>query len=230
MKRIVIVDDERHLCESVSFALSQEGFECNYFTNPRKAMDFLQDNLPELVILDIVMPGMDGFEICRELRKQSVTLPIIFLSSKDEEFDRVLGLEMGADDYLCKPFSMKELIARIKVNIRRSRFLKDPSQTSINAIKHGELIIDEDTYSASYCGQPLKLTITEFRILHALLVEAGKVNTREHLLNKAFPLDYHVNDRTIDTHIKRIRKKLVAINPKAEPIETVFGVGYKFNI
>ncbi len=227
MNRIVIIDDELNICESICFAVQKAGFECSYFTDPLKGITHLESSLPDLVILDIIMPSLDGLEICRSLRKLSETLPIIFLSSKDEEFDRVLGLEMGADDYLCKPFSMKELIARIRVNLRRSGYLKKELKESGESIQHGPFTINEESYSAEFYGRSIKLTVTEFRILHGLISEPGIVKTREQLLNRAFPFDYHVGDRTIDTHIKRIRKKLTAVNPDVSPIETVFGVGYK---
>ncbi len=231
MKRIVIIDDELNICNSIQFAVKQVGFECDFFTDPTKGLDSLQSKLPDLVILDIIMPALDGLEICREIRKQSETIPIIFLSSRDDEFDRVLGLELGADDYLCKPFSMKELIARIKVNIRRSELLSsNDTDSRNNKFECGPLVIDEESYTASFCGQCLKLTVTEFRILQYLVADMGMVKTREQLLSKAFPQDYHVNDRAVDTHIKRIRRKLAQINSQIEPIETVFGLGYKFII
>lgn len=228
MKRITIIDDELHICESVSFAAEQEGYSSNFHTNPLEALREITESLPDLVILDIIMPELSGLEVCRRLRTFSETLPIIFLTSKDEEFDKVLGLEMGADDYLCKPFSMKELMARIKVALRRIDIIKSHTPISSKAVKTSHLTIDEETYNALYFEKPLSLTVTEFRLLYSLAKDTKMVKTRDQLLTSAFPSDYHVNDRAIDTHIKRIRRKLAAIEPNYNPIETVFGVGYRF--
>ena len=175
------------------------------------------------------MPRMDGLELCRRLRSVSETLPIIFLTSRDDEFDRVLGLELGADDYLCKPFSMRELVARIKVLFRRlslARHGGDPAAEKILEI--GALSLDLQRYTAHLGAKPVSLTVTEFMILHALVRHPGHVKTRQHLMEEGYPHDTFVSDRTIDSHIKRLRRKLTAVDDDFDGIETVYGLGYRF--
>ncbi len=230
MKKIIIIDDEKNICQSVCFALKKEGYQSAFFTDPVEALEAVGKSMPHLIILDIIMPGMDGFELLRQIRKVSEYVPVIFLSSKDEAFDRILGLEMGADDYMGKPFSMKELLARIKVCFRRLKIvdqgIDDHKKSYLEA---GGLKINKDSYTAFWKGSALILTVTEFRILYALAEDKKKVKTREQLLTRAFPSDYYVSDRTVDTHIKRIRKKFALIEQGADPIETIFGIGYKYS-
>jgi two-component system response regulator ChvI len=172
---------------------------------------------------------MDGLELCRRVRSLSETLPIIFLTSKDEEIDRVLGLELGADDYLCKPFSLRELAARVRVLFRRLRSLRDAtSSESGKRFEAGRLLLDFDRYEAVWDAQLLPLTVTEFRLLSALARYPGHVKTREQLMQAAYPDDTYVSDRTIDSHIKRLRKKFTDLDPEFAGIETVYGLGYRY--
>jgi DNA-binding response OmpR family regulator len=178
-------------------------------------------------VLDILMPRMDGLELCRRLRGVSEAMPILFLTSKDEEFDRVLGLELGADDYLCKPFSLRELVARVKVLFRRLA-LAGRAAPDAQVLALGALELDLDRYQARWDGGALPLTVTEFLILHALARRPGHVKTRRQLIEDGYPHDTYVSERTIDSHIKRLRKKLVAAAPEFDPIETVYGLGYRW--
>ena len=163
----------------------------------------------------------------RRLRALSERLPILFLTSRDEEFDRVLGLELGADDYLCKPFSMRELVARVRVLFRRRALRRDPT-TATQVLVAGDLMLDLDRFQAAWKGSPLALTVTEFRILHALARHPGRVKTRQQLVEEGYPEDTYVSDRTVDTHIKRLRKKLAAVDADADPVETMYGLGYRW--
>jgi two-component system response regulator ChvI len=171
---------------------------------------------------------MDGLELCRKLRSVSETIPIIFLTSRDEEIDRVLGLELGADDYLCKPFSMRELIARVKVLFRRVALNREPSQGDEQLQEIGELVLDLQRYTARWGGQVVPLTVTEFMMLRALARHPGYVKTRQQLMEEGYPHDTFVSDRTIDSHIKRLRKKFVAVDGEFDRIETVYGLGYRY--
>jgi DNA-binding response OmpR family regulator len=226
---VAVVDDEKNLRENVSFALKREGFRVECYEDGLLAWEVMQRRLPDLVVLDIVMPRMDGLELCRKLRGLSETLPIIFLTSRDEEFDRVLGLELGADDYLCKPFSMRELMARVKVLFRRLALMRDPTEESAAQIlKADALELDLQRYTVRLGETPVPLTVTEFMILHALVKRPGHVKTRQQLMEEGYPHDSYVSERTIDSHIKRIRAKLAAVDPQFEGIETVYGLGYRF--
>jgi DNA-binding response OmpR family regulator len=185
------------------------------------------------VILDIIMPRMDGRELCRRIRALSAKVPVMFLTSRDEEFDRVLGLELGADDYLCKPFSLRELAARVKVLFRRSGTLaaeKERGQGEADFVSVGFLNLDTRRYTAAWKGSALRLTVTEFRILHALARQPGYVRTREQLLAEAFPQDSYMSDRTIDCHIRRIRAKLEDLDDGFDGIETLYGLGYRLRV
>ncbi len=195
-----------------------------------EAWQAFQEKLPGLVIIDILMPEMDGLELCRRLRGKSESVPIIFLTSRDEELDRVLGLEIGADDYLCKPFSMRELLARVKVLFRRAAL----EQGSVRAaaaeapLKEGDLELDLQRYTVRWKGRTVTLTVTEFMMLHALVRYPGHVKTRKQLHQDGYPHDAYVSDRTIDSHIKRLRRKLEEIDPLFDRIETVYGLGYRY--
>ncbi len=175
------------------------------------------------------MPRMDGRELCRKLRAKSESLPIIFLTSKDEELDRVLGLELGADDYLCKPFSMRELMARVKVLFRRAALARDPgSREEEKIVRAGPLELDALRYTARWRAEPLALTVTEFLLLQALVRHPGHVKTRQQLMEEAYPNDAYVSERTIDSHIKRLRRKLEQRDSQFTAIETVHGLGYRW--
>jgi len=241
---IALVDDERSLRETVGLALRRQGYRVDVHADGLAAWEAFSAALPDLVILDILMPRMDGLELCRRLRALSEALPILFLTSKDEEFDRVLGLELGADDYLVKPFSLRELIARVRVLFRRLALTRSAAAGNgggladgwaggsiEGSIDAGPLHLDLDRHEARWDGVALGLTVTEFRILRALAQRPGHVKTRDQLMIQAYPDDAYVAERTIDSHIKRLRRKLAAADPDGEPpdpIETVYGLGYRF--
>lgn len=228
---VAIVDDEEHLRDTVSRTLRAEGYRTALFSDGADAWESFSEALPDLVILDILMPRMDGLELCRRLRASSSSLPVMFLTSKDEEFDRVLGLELGADDYLCKPFSLRELAARVKVLFRRvgprTAGTEREADAEDEVVRVGPLSLDTRRFNASWDGEPVRLTVTEFRILHALARQPGFVRTREQLLAEAFPQDSYMSDRTIDCHIRRIRGKLEALDEDFDGIETLYGLGYR---
>ncbi len=230
--RIALVDDEESLRETVGFALRREGYRVEVYPDGLAAwQSFERDvrDLPDLAILDILMPRMDGRELCRRLRALSERLPILFLTSRDEEFDRVLGLELGADDYLCKPFSMRELAARVKVLLRRAAHRQEPAGgADERLLETGRLLLDLKRYQAWWAGVPVTLTVTEFLLLQALARRPGHVKTRAQLLEEGYPHDAYASDRTIDSHVKRLRKKLTEADPAFDGIETVYGLGYRF--
>jgi two-component system response regulator ChvI len=228
-QRIAIVEDEKNIRDNVAFALEREGYEVEAYGDGAASWEAFQERLPDLVILDIIMPQMDGLELCRRLRSVSQDVPIIFLTSRDDEFDRVLGLELGADDYLCKPFSMRELLARIRVLFRRIALGREASNDSDEELLEiGSLELDLRRYTARWNHQAVPLTVTEFMILHALARRPGHVKTREQLMNEGYPHDTFVSDRTIDSHIKRIRKKFSAVDADFDGVETVYGLGYRY--
>ncbi len=226
---VALVDDEENIRETVGYALTREGYQVEVFADGLAAWERLEKAPTDVVVLDISMPRMDGLELCRRLRALSESLPIIFLTSRDEEFDRVLGLELGADDYLCKPFSMRELMARVKVLFRRLALERHPPDAADEKIlEAGELRLDLQRYTAHWQGTPAPLTVTEFMILHALVRRPGHVKTRAQLMTEGYPHDAYVSDRTIDSHIKRLRRKLTEIDPEFDGVETVYGLGYRY--
>src|SRR5262245_53646519 len=227
--RIAVVDDEVSIREALEEVLESEGYEVASFQDGAAAWLAFQRALPDLAILDILMPRMDGRELCRRLRAKSEALPIVFLTSKDEELDRVLGLELGADDYLCKPFSMRELVARVKVLFRRAALARDPGRRDEEKIvRAGPLEPDALRYTARWRGEALVLTVTEFLLLQALVRHPGHVKTRQQLMEEAYPNDAYVSERTIDSHIKRLRRKLEERDSKFSAIDTVHGLGYRW--
>lgn len=225
---VAVVDDEIGVRENVGRALRREGYRVQVFADGAEAWQTFEGALPDVAILDILMPRLDGLELCRRLRSRSQSLPIIFLTSKDEEFDRVLGLELGADDYLCKPFSMRELMARVKVLFRRLTLEAAPSDSAEEIITVGPLEMDLRRYIARWNDQPVSLTVTEFLILRALAQHPGHVKTRAQLMEEGYPHDTFVSDRTIDSHIKRLRKKLQNVDPEFDAVQTVYGLGYRY--
>lgn len=225
---VAVVDDESGVLESVGRALEREGYRVRRFSDGAEAWEAFEGSLPDLAILDILMPRMDGLELCRRLRSRSESLPIIFLTSKDEEFDKVLGLELGADDYLCKPFSMRELLARVKVLFRRLALAGAPATPAEDMVVVGPLELDLQRYIATWDGQSIALTVTEFMILCALARRPGHVKTRQQLMDEGYPHDTFVSDRTIDSHIKRLRKKFQAVEPTFDAVQTVYGLGYRY--
>ena len=226
---VAVVDDEDNLRETLAFALRREGYPVELFAHGAEAWSAFQRRLPGLVILDILMPEMDGLELCRRIRSISETIPIIFLTSRDEEFDRVLGLEIGADDYLGKPFSMRELLARVKVLFRRAALDAAPKRADAEApLRIGDLELDLQRYTVKWKGQPVSLTVTEFMMLHALVRHPGHVKSRTQLHQDGYPHDAYVSERTIDSHIKRLRRKFEEVDAAFDKIETVYGLGYRY--
>lgn len=230
----MLVDDEETIRDTVGFALRREGFAVADYPDGAAAWKTLEAELPDLLILDILMPRMDGLELCRRVRAKSQQIPILFLTSKDEEFDRVLGLELGADDYLCKPFSMRELHARVRVLFRRlalsgARNDSDGGEpVAEDLVEIGDLTLDLNRYQACWQGDAIALTVTEFRLLRALARHPGHVKTRAQLLDEGYPDDQYVAERTVDSHIKRLRRKFVDHDSEFAGIETVYGLGYRY--
>lgn len=225
---VAVVDDEENLRETVGFALEREGYQVALHRDGQEAWEQFEKKLPDLAVLDITMPRMDGLELCRKLRARSEVLPIIFLTSRDEEFDRVLGLELGADDYLCKPFAMRELIARVKVLFRRLGLMTRPTDVPEKILTLGPLRLDLSRYQAEWDQNPLSLTVTEFMLLHALVRHPGHVKSRTQLMEECYPHDAYVSERTIDSHVKRLRRKFKELDEAFDEIDTVYGLGYRY--
>ena len=228
-RTIAVVEDEETIREGICHALRRDGHLAEPYDDGLTAWEAFQASIPDLVVLDIGLPRLDGLELCRLLRSASTNVPIIFVTSREEEFDRVLGLELGADDYLCKPFSMRELMARVKVLLRRARFVEGPREADERVMTAGDLVIDPLRLAVSWKGTPVTLTVTEFLLLQSLVRRPGVVKTRELLMQDAYPDVVSVSDRTIDSHVKRIRRKFIAVDPKFSAIEGVYGAGYRFN-
>ena len=225
MPTILVVDDDPHIREVVCFALKKDGFATVEAGDGEQALARFRELRPDLVVLDIVMPELDGAEVCRALRRIS-TVPIVFLSSRDDEVDRILGLELGGDDYVTKPFSPRELVARVRAILRRGKGeARDPLAPGGHPLEHGRLRLDLDRYTAFWQGQEVVLTLTEFGILRTLLTHPGKVFSRDQLMDGSYQ-DYRVvSDRTMDSHVRRVRAKFKALG--ADPIETLHGIGYR---
>jgi two-component system, OmpR family, response regulator ChvI len=226
---IALVDDDRNILTSVAMALEAEGFAVRTFTDGAEALRGLTANPVDLAILDIKMPRMDGMELLDRLRKQS-RLPVIFLTSKDDEVDEVLGLRMGADDYIKKPFSQRLLIERIRALLRREATSRDGGAAAApdNTILRGELMLDPGRHLCTWKSQIVDLTVTEFLLLKALASRPGHVKNRDQLMDAAYGESIYVDDRTIDSHIKRLRKKFKAVDSEFAEIETLYGVGYRY--
>jgi two-component system response regulator ChvI len=227
---IALVDDDRNILTSVSIALQAEGFTVRVYSDGEAALKALTDNPPDLAVLDIKMPRMDGMELLRRLREKS-PLPVIFLTSKDDELDEALGLAMGADDYITKPFSQRLLIARIRSLLRRSEMRARPEGTEeppAEKIERGRLQMDPARYRVLWEGKEVTLTVTEFMILETLAQRPGIVKSRDQLMDTAYQDDVYVDDRTIDSHIKRLRRKFRAVDSSFKAIETLYGIGYRF--
>jgi two-component system, OmpR family, response regulator ChvI len=212
---IALVDDDRNILTSVSIALQAEGFVTRVYADGEAALKALVDNPPDLAIFDIKMPRMDGLELLRRLREKS-QIPVIFLTSKDDELDEALGLAMGADDYIAKPFSQRLLIARIAAEVQ-------------GPLTRGALAMDPARHRVTWKGEPVTLTVTEFLILETLAQRPGIVRTRNQLMDAAYQDDIYVDDRTIDSHIKRLRRKFRQVDPEFDAIETLYGAGYRFS-
>jgi two-component system response regulator ChvI len=228
MPTIALVDDDRNILTSVSIALEGEGYRVQTYTDGAAALDGLKSFPPDLAIFDIKMPRMDGMELLRRLRQKS-DLPVIFLTSKDEEIDELFGLKMGADDFIRKPFSQRLLVERVKAILRRSN-PKEATQKEAEAkiLDRGALRMDPERHTCTWNGEPVTLTVTEFLILQALATRPGVVKSRNALMDAAYDDQVYVDDRTIDSHIKRLRKKFKQSDQEFEMIETLYGVGYRF--
>ena len=235
---IALVDDDRNILTSVSIALQAEGFVTRVYTDGQAALKAFADNPPDMGVFDIKMPQMDGMELLRRVREMGSgvgAMPVIFLTSKDDELDEALGLAMGADDYISKPFSQRLLIARIRALLRRQDLARGVAQTEASdaeadapLIERGRLVMDPARHKVLWDGKDVTLTVTEFLILEALAQRPGVVKSRNQLLDVAYHDDVYVDDRTIDSHIKRIRRKFRAVDGDFDAIETLYGVGYRF--
>ena len=226
--RVSVVEDEETIREAVGLALRKEGYEVALFGDGQEAWQAFEGALPDVAVLDIGVPRLDGLELCRRLRAKSETISIVFVTSRDDEFDRVLGLGIGADDYLCKPFSMRELMARVKVLLRRAQARSAPSPSVDQPTTIGNLALDAAQLRAFWKGQAVDLTVTEFLLLSALALRPGHVKSRDQLMDAAYPDGTAVSDRTIDSHVKRIRRKLESVDTAFAGIEGVYGAGYRY--
>jgi two-component system response regulator ChvI len=232
MANIALVDDDKNILASVSMLLEQEGYHVRTFTDGAAALTALTTTPPDLAILDIKMPRMDGLELLRRLR-QAQDLPVIFLTSKDEEIDELMGLNAGADDYIRKPFSQRLLLERVRAVLRRAEGKTQPATANNDAAKkealvRGKLALDPQRHECTWDGKPVRLTVTEFLILQALAQRPGFVKSRDSLMDAAYDDQVYVDDRTIDSHIKRLRKKFKVVADDFDAIETLYGVGYRY--
>jgi two-component system, OmpR family, response regulator ChvI len=231
MPTIALVDDDRNILTSVSIALEAEGYRVQTYTDGATALDGLRQSTPDLAIFDIKMPRMDGMELLRRLRQKS-DMPVIFLTSKDEEIDELFGLKMGADDYIRKPFSQRLLVERVKAILRRAgaKDVASPPRgdEAARILERGLLKMDPERHACTWKGEPVVLTVTEFLILQSLAQRPGVVKSRNALMDAAYDDEVYVDDRTIDSHIKRLRKKFKQSDDDFEMIETLYGVGYRF--
>jgi len=230
MATIALVDDDRNILTSVSIALESEGYRVETYTDGASALEGLQARPPNLAILDIKMPRMDGMELLRRLR-QKTDLPVIFLTSKDDEIDELFGLKMGADDFIKKPFSQRLLVERVKAVLRRAAAKENgakPGAPQAKMLERGQLLMDQERHACTWKGEPVTLTVTEFLILQALAQRPGVVKSRDALMDAAYDEQVYVDDRTIDSHIKRLRKKFKQVDDDFDMIETLYGVGYRF--
>ena len=223
---IALVDDDRNILASVSMALEAEGFTVDTYTGGAEALDALGRRPVDLAIVDIKMPRMDGMEFLEQLRRKN-GLPVIFLTSKDEEIDEVLGLRMGADDYITKPFSQRLLIERIRAVLRR-RELASVDRGGKDLMQRGRLVLDPERHMCTWRDSEVNLTVTEFLLLQVLAVRPGHVKNRNQLIDAAYGEHIYVDDRTIDSHIKRLRRKFKELDPEFAQIETLYGVGYRY--
>ncbi|WP_210318140.1 response regulator transcription factor [Rhizobium leguminosarum] len=240
MPTIALVDDDRNILTSVSIALEAEGYKVETYTDGASALDGLLARPPQLAIFDIKMPRMDGMELLRRLRQKS-DIPVIFLTSKDEEIDELFGLKMGADDFITKPFSQRLLVERVRAVLRRASSREaaaagtSPTGAPKNGVvqqtrslERGQLVMDQERHTCTWKGEAVTLTVTEFLILHSLAQRPGVVKSRDALMDAAYDEQVYVDDRTIDSHIKRLRKKFKMVDTDFDMIETLYGVGYRF--
>ena len=231
MSRIALVDDDRNILTSVSMTLEAEGFEVETYNDGQAALDAFNKKLPDMAVFDIKMPRMDGMDLLQRVR-QKTSMPVIFLTSKDDEIDEVLGLRMGADDYVKKPFSQRLLVERIRALLRRQEVIAGDGEgvevDQAQVMTRGELRMDPLRHSVTWKGRDVSLTVTEFLLLQALAQRPGFVKSRDQLMDVAYDDQVYVDDRTIDSHIKRLRKKFRMVDSEFNMIETLYGVGYRF--
>ncbi|HKD23349.1 MAG TPA: response regulator transcription factor [Rhizomicrobium sp.] len=228
MATIALVDDDKNILASVTLLLEQEGYHVRAYADPAAALTALTATPPDLAVLDIKMPRMDGLELLRRLR-QNGDMPVIFLTSKDEEIDELMGLNAGADDYIRKPFSQRLLLERVKAVLRRGDAQKVvPGEPKKEALVRGKLGLDPQRHECTWEGRPVRLTVTEFLILQCLAQRPGFVKSRDNLMDAAYDDQVYVDDRTIDSHIKRLRKKFKLVDDDFDAIETLYGVGYRY--
>jgi two-component system response regulator ChvI len=231
MATIALVDDDKNILASVTMLLEQEGYHVRSYTDGASALTALTATPPDLAILDIKMPRMDGMEVLRRLR-QAMEIPVIFLTSKDEEIDELMGLNAGADDYIRKPFSQRLLLERVKAVLRRAEGKGTSAQPQAGEGKQimtrGKMTLDPLRHECTWDGKPVRLTVTEFLILQSLALRPGFVKSRDNLMDAAYDDQVYVDDRTIDSHIKRLRKKFKAVDEEFDSIETLYGVGYRY--
>ena len=232
MSKIALVDDDRNILTSVAITLEAEGFEVETYNDGQAALDAFNKKMPDMAVFDIKMPRMDGMDLLQRVRQKS-KMPVIFLTSKDDEIDEVLGLRMGADDYVKKPFSQRLLVERIRALLRRQDAISgDANGIEVEETKlmvRGNLTMDPLRHSVSWKGQDVSLTVTEFLLLQALAQRPGFVKSRDQLMDVAYDDQVYVDDRTIDSHIKRLRKKMRTVDDEFSAIETLYGIGYRYN-
>src|SRR5215470_11328222 len=226
LKKVLIVEDETDLVKLLKYNLEKEGFKVNYATDGTVALAEARRDPPDLVILDLMLPGLDGLEVCRQLRRNEkfVRTPVLILSARSEEADRVVGLEVGADDYVTKPFSTREVVARVRALLRRH----EPTQPPRLKLQRGELVIDPTAHNVSVAGRPVELSALEFRLLHYMALHPGMVFSREQLLDSVWGNDRTVTPRSVDVYIRRIREKVEPRPQQPAFVQTVHGVGYRF--
>ena len=230
MPKIALVDDDRNILTSVSICLEAEGFEVETYNDGQSALDAFNRRMPDMAVLDMKMPRMDGMELLQRLR-QKTQMPVIFLTSKDDEIDEVLGLRMGADDYVKKPFSQRLLVERIRALLRRKQASELAAEGAEEAkiLVRGNLEMDPLRHQVKWKGEDVTLTVTEFLLLQALAQRPGVVKSRDQLMDVAYEDQVYVDDRTIDSHIKRLRKKMRSVDEEFSSIEILYGIGYKYN-
>jgi two-component system response regulator ChvI len=226
---IALVDDDRNILTSVSMTLEAEGFQVRTYTDGESALQGLLARPVDLAVLDIKMPRMDGMELLQRLRQRS-SLPVIFLTSKDEELDQLMGLRLGADDYITKPFSQRLLLERIRALLRRNEAgrAEGSGAPPTGVISRGDLVLDETKHTCTWKGQQVQLTVTEFLLVKALAQRPGMVKNRDQLIDTAYGENIYVDDRTIDSHVKRVRKKFRQVDDDFNMIETLYGIGYRY--
>lgn len=225
-EKILIVDDEEHICELIKFNLQNNGYKTLIANNGIDALKMTKEQIPDLILLDLMLPGMDGYDVCKEIRRDLSTLsiPIIMITAKGEEFDKVLGLELGADDYITKPFSIRELLARVKAVLRRTSV-----KSADRSFVFGKIIVNFEKHEITKDGAKVDLTLKEFELLEMLIKNKGRVMTRDFLLDKIWGYEYVGETRTVDVHIRHLRQKIEDDDKNPRYIETIRGIGYRFN-